>query len=169
MSINRLTDSQEAKTTAVFIVRLDISYELKEATSFLYSNHWIENVLDILHDWQIFKIIAHACSKHNILSATSGISESIIGAEERGEGAGDGVAVGGDGGGGRHPVVQDALLSPILLLVRLQGVGPNLHLQMWDLCKKVSDLAPFDSVQIQKWTQSDKSEQTWTKEDNFGQ
>lgn len=65
-----------------------------------------------------------------ILSATCGVSESIIGAKEGGEGAGDGVAVGGDRGGGRHPVVQDALLSPILLLVRLQGVGPNLHLQM---------------------------------------
>ena len=99
------------------------------ATSFLYTNHWIENVLDILHDWQIFKIIAHARSKHNILSATSGISESIIGAEEGGEGAGDGVAVGGDGGGGRHPVVQHPHLSTFLLVL-LQAIRPNFHLEI---------------------------------------
>ena len=53
------------------------------------------------------------------LSATCSVSESIIGAKEGGEGAGDGVAVGGDRGGRRHPVVQDALLSPIHLLVLL--------------------------------------------------
>lgn len=145
-------------------------------------NLLIENAFDILHDWHIWKSTAPACSWNNIvcgsfsLSATCGVSESIIGAEEGCKGAGDGVAVGGDRGGRRHPVVQDPLLSPILLLVLLQGVGLNLHLQKWDPCQKVSDLAPFGWMS--SWFQSksghnrtkvDKIGQHWTKGDKIGQ
>ena len=70
----------------------------------------------VQHLWESFR-----------LSATCGIGEPIIGAKEGGESAGDGVAVGGDGGRGRHPVVQHSPLSPIILVL-LQGVSPNLDL-----------------------------------------
>ena len=84
-------------------------------------------------DWQICENNC-ACVKQHLwesfrLSATCGIGEPIIGAKEGGEGAGDGVAVGGDGGGGRHPVVQHSSLSPIVLVL-LQAVGSNLNLGM---------------------------------------
>ena len=47
--------------------------------------------------------------------------------------------MGGDGGGGGHPVVQDASLSPIILHVLLQGVCPTLNLEKYGSSEKVSD------------------------------
>ena len=75
------------------------------------------------HQWACRQQVKH------LLSATCGIGESIIGAKERGKGTSDSVAVGGDGGGRRHPVVQHSPLFPIILVL-LQGLGSNLDLGM---------------------------------------
>ena len=111
-------------------------------------------VKQVQHLWESFR-----------LSATCGIGESIIGAKEGGEGAGDGVAVGCDRGSRRHPVVQDALLSPIPLLVLLQGGGLNLHLEVRVKRYQILHLSvgcpPGSNPKVdtirQKWTTLDKS------------
>ena len=75
------------------------------------------------HLWACVQQVKH------LLSAAGGIGEPIIGTKEGGKCAGDSVAVRGDGGGRRHPVVQHSPLSPIILVL-LQDVSPNLNLGM---------------------------------------
>ena len=60
--------------------------------------------------------VQHSSDLISMLSSTCGIGKSIIGAKERCKGAGDCVAVGGDRGGGCHPVVQNSPLFLVTLI-----------------------------------------------------